>query len=54
LSGTLGQRDKSCLRHVLGEVRVTDHPQGSGVNQIHVSPHQFGKSRLGTVRGKSL
>ena len=31
------------LGHVLCQVRITDHSQRSGIDQIHVPPSQFGK-----------
>ena len=46
LPGILRQGHKHALRHVLGEMRVADHPQGGGINEVNVPAHQFGKRRL--------
>ena len=47
----LRQRDECCLGDILREMSVLDHPQGGGVDQIDVAPHQFGKRALRATFG---
>ncbi|MEK7675698.1 MAG: hypothetical protein AAB676_07685 [Verrucomicrobiota bacterium] len=42
----LRQGHKHPLRHVFGQMRVVNHPQGGGIDEINMPPHQFGKRRL--------
>jgi len=49
--GVLRQRNKCALRHILGLVRIVNHPHGGGINKIDVSTDQFGKGRFGPAGG---
>jgi len=40
------QSQKHLLRHVLGQVRVANHPQRGGIDEVNVSAHEFGKRRF--------
>ncbi len=51
LNGLFGERDKYALRHVFRQMRVTNHPQRGGINEIHMAAHQFGKRRFGAMFG---
>ena len=51
LPRVLGQRDKRALRHVLGQVRVTDHSQRGGIDEVNVPSHEFGKRRFRSAAG---
>src|SRR5206468_820264 len=43
LGGIFCQRDEHPLRHVVGEVRIANHSPRSGIDEIHVTAHEFGK-----------
>ena len=38
-SGILRERNKHALGDILGEVRIANHPQRGGINEIHVAAH---------------
>ena len=46
LSGILRERYKHALGDILGEVRIANHSQRGGINEIHVPAHQFGEGRF--------
>jgi hypothetical protein len=39
------------VRHVLGEVRIANHPQRGGINRVNVPPHEFGECPLRPASG---
>ena len=39
----LRQREEHTLRHILGQVRVTDDPQGHRVDEVNMAMHQLAK-----------
>lgn len=45
------QRHKRALCHVLRQMRVADHAQGGGINEVNVPPHKFGKRGVRPARG---
>ena len=47
----LRQGHKHTLRNVFGQVRVPNHPQRGGIDEVNVPPHQFGKRRLRPALG---
>jgi hypothetical protein len=49
--GVLRQGHEHGLGDVLREVRVANHPQRSGVDQVDVPPREFGKGGLGPLSG---
>jgi len=53
LGGVFGEGDERALRHVLGQVGITHHAHGGGMNQVHVAADQFGKGRFGAGLGPS-
>jgi hypothetical protein len=46
-SGTPDQGHESPLRHVFSHVRIANHAQRRGINQVNMPPHQFGEGRFG-------
>jgi len=46
LMGAPGQGHKRTLCHILGQVRVANHAQRGGIDEVKVPPHQFGKRGL--------
>ncbi|HMJ64099.1 MAG TPA: hypothetical protein VK615_02020, partial [Candidatus Binatia bacterium] len=46
LSGIPSQRHKNTLGDVLGKVRIANHAQHGGINEINVPSHQLGKRGL--------
>jgi hypothetical protein len=42
----LCESHKHTLSHVLGQVRIANHAQGSGIDKVNVPSHEFGKRRL--------
>ena len=38
--------NKHALRHVLGQVRVANHAQRGGIDEVNVPAHQFGEGHL--------
>ena len=51
LPGILRQRHKHTLRHVLGQVRIANHAQRGGIDEVNVPAHQFGKRRFRPAPG---
>ena len=51
LPGILRQGHERALRHVLGQVRVANHAQRGGIDEVNVPAHQFGKRRFGAALG---
>ena len=47
--GIFRQSHKHTLRDVFRQMPVTDHPQGRGIDKVHVPACQFGKCRLRPV-----
>ncbi len=47
LPSILCKGHKHSLGHVPSEMRVTNHPDGGGINQINVPAHEFGESGFG-------
>jgi hypothetical protein len=50
-SGILRQRCECALGNVFRQVRIADHPQGSGIDQVSIAANQFGKCCLGPASG---
>jgi hypothetical protein len=40
------------LRHVLREMRISNHAQRGGVNQVHVSADELRESGFGSASGE--
>jgi len=49
--GILRQRCECALGNVFRQVRIADHPQGSGIDQVSIAANQFGKCCLGPASG---
>ncbi|MEI2725816.1 MAG: hypothetical protein V9H26_20565 [Verrucomicrobiota bacterium] len=49
LGGAAGEREEHALGHILCEVRVTNHAQRGGMDEIHMPTHQFGERRIGAL-----
>ena len=49
--GVLRQGDKGALRHILRRVRVANHAQRGGIDQINMAPHEFSKRSFGAPLG---
>jgi hypothetical protein len=49
LGGVFRECDEHALGHVLSEVRIANHAQRGGIDEIHVTAHQLGKGRFGAV-----
>ncbi len=48
-----GQIGKNHLYDIFGQVRIAVHlPERGGINQVHMTLHQFGESGLGICPGK--
>ncbi len=47
LPGILRQSQKDGLRYVLGQMRIANHPQRGGINQVNVPARQFGEVGFG-------
>ena len=41
LGRALGQGGEGSLRHVLGQMRIADHAQGRGIDEVEVAAHQL-------------
>lgn len=44
-----GEGKKYGLRQVLGRLGIAHHAKRGGINQIDVSPHDFGKGHFGAA-----
>jgi hypothetical protein len=51
LPGVLRQRHKHALGHVFGLVRIANHPQRRGIDEVNMTAHQLGERRLRTASG---
>ena len=51
LPGVLRQRHKHALGHVFGLVRIANHPQRGGIDEVNVTAHQLGKRRFRLASG---
>jgi hypothetical protein len=47
------QGHKHPLGHIFSEVRIANHPQRGGMDEIHMAAHQFGKRRFRMASGVS-
>jgi len=49
LGGVLREREEHALRHIFSEMRIANHAQRGGIDEIHVAAHQLGKRRFGAA-----
>jgi hypothetical protein len=52
--GVLGEGHKDALGDILGQMRVADHAQGGGIDQVDVPLHEFRERRFGTRDGEII
>src|SRR5262245_14372980 len=52
--GILRQRHEHSLRDVSSGMRFASHAKGSGVDQVNVSPDQFGEHGFGAAFGEVM
>ena len=50
----IGQRHKRALSHISGQMRVANHPQRGGIDEVNVPLHEFGERRIGSAFGVIL
>ena len=43
------ERDEHALSYIFREVRITNHPQRGGIDEIHMAAHQLGERWFGAV-----
>ena len=49
LGGVFREGDEHALGHVLSEVRIANHAQRRGIDEIQMAAQQFGERRFGAV-----
>ena len=49
LGGVFRECGEHALGHVLSEVRIANHAQRGGIDEIHLAAHQLGECRFGAV-----
>jgi len=54
LPGVLRQRHKHALSYVLRQMRIANHPQSGGIDEVNVTAHQLGKRQFRMACGINL
>ncbi len=49
MSAQISRARRTRLELLFSEVRITNHPQRGGMDEIHVAAHQLGERRFGAV-----
>ncbi len=50
-AATMNGSFRHTLGHVFGLVRIANHPQRGGIDEVNVTPHQLGKRRFRMASG---